>query len=137
MKSARYLLVASIALASAAPSQTLRPVHARAAGDIPASELQIVGPPNVDIPPKLVSGSAPVYSFPRLGPREDGFARIRCTIDPTGHTRGFEVVKASRPYFARDAITAMQKWVFQPAQRKGHPVACQIEVPFFYGRYPQ
>jgi TonB family protein len=111
-------------------------VHVTAVRDIRTGDMRFLVISGVTVPPKLIRGLAPVYSLPRIGWREDGFATISCTVDLTGRTGGFRVVKASRPSFARDAIAALEKWTFQPAMKGQRPVACVIEVPFFFRLHP-
>jgi TonB family protein len=111
-------------------------VHVTAVHDMPTRDLRFRVVSGVTAPPKLIRGLAPVYSLPPIGWREDGFATISCTVDVTGRTRGFRVVKASRPYFARDAIAALEKWTFQPAMKGDRPWPCEIEVPFLFRLHP-
>jgi TonB family protein len=137
MKSSVFLLLIALACFPAAiRAENPRLVHVTGAGDMPARDVRFVVVSGVTVPPKLIRGLAPVYSLPRAGWREDGFATISCTVDVTGRTRGFRVVKASRPYFARDAIAALEKWTFQPAMKNHRPWPCEIEVPFFFRVHP-
>jgi TonB family protein len=129
-------LVAFSCSAVATRAENPQRVHVTAVGDLPIGKMPFVVVSGVGVPPRLIRGSAPMYSLPPIGWREDGFATISCTVDVTGRTRGFRVVKTSRPYFARDAIAAMEKWTFQPATKGGHAVPCEIEVPFFYRLHP-
>ena len=85
-----------------------------------------------DVPPKFVSGAAPIYPITRLRLREPGFAEISFVVDETGRTRDFQVVKTNYPYFGSHAIAAVQKWRFRPATKKGQPVSCRVRVPFIY-----
>jgi TonB family protein len=111
-------------------------VHVTAVQNMPTTDLRFRVVSGVTAPPKLIRGLAPVYSLPPIGWREDGFATISCTVDVMGRTRGFRVVKASRPYLARDAIAALEKWIFHPAMKGDRPWPCEIEVPFFFRLHP-
>ena len=125
-----------IALATALRAQgadPLPPVHTRPNAPIPAQKMPVVGPPSeFDVAPKFISGAAPIYPITRLRLRQSGFAVTRFTVDETGHTRDFHVMKTNYPYFASHAIIAIQKWRFQPATKKGRPVSYRIQTPFYY-----
>ena len=84
------------------------------------------------MPPKLISGAAPIYPITRLRLGEPGYAEIAFTIDEYGHTRDFSVLKTSYPYFASHSIAAIQKWQFEPASKNGGPVSCRLRIPFRY-----
>ena len=129
-------LVASACLPVVVRAENPHLVHVNPVQDMPTKDLRFRVVSGVTAPPKLIRGLAPVYSLPRAGGREDGFATISCTVDITGHTRGFRVVEASRPYFARDSIEALEKWIFQPAMKGNRPWPCEIEVPFFFRLHP-
>jgi TonB family protein len=99
---------------------------------MPANKMQFGKSSQYDVPPKFISGPAPTYPPSRLRQRESGYADIVFTVDESGHTRDFRVVKTSYLYFANHAILAMQDWRFQPATKNGHPVPCPLHVPFTY-----
>jgi TonB family protein len=85
-----------------------------------------------DVPPKFISGAAPIYPISRLRRGESGYADIVFRVDETGHTRDFNVLKTTYLYFANHAILAVQNWRFQPAFKNLHPVPCRVRVPFTY-----
>jgi len=96
-------------------------------------EIQMVrNTSQADVPPKLISGAAPIYPITRLRRGESGYADIMCTVDETGHTRDFRVVDTSYQYFANHGILAVQNWRFQPATKNGNPVPCRVRIPFKY-----
>lgn len=101
---------------------------------MPTDKMQILPGtlPQPNVPPKLISGAAPVYPITRLRLGESGYAEIAFTIDEYGHTRDFSVLKTSYPYFASRAIAVMQKWQFKPVSKNGHPVSCRARIPFTY-----
>jgi TonB family protein len=118
-------------------AQTLPHVGVRAGSGIPVkgmqAEIQAVGKISQwDVPPKFISGAAPIYPPSRLRQREPGYALIEFTVDQTGHTRDFRTVERTYLYFANHAILAVQNWRFQPAVKNGRPVPCRIRVPFRY-----
>jgi TonB family protein len=129
------LIIATIAAAhQIVAAQTLsHPVVARPGGGMPANKMQIeTRSSQYDVPPKFISGPAPIYPPSRLRNRESGYADIVFAVDETGHTRDFRVLKTSYLYFANHAILAVQNWRYQPATKNGRPVSCRIHVPFDY-----
>jgi protein TonB len=110
-----------------------RPVKTRANAPLPASEISMRGSSaRFDVPAKFISGPAPAYPKTDLRLHAKGYAVIHFTVDESGRTRDFEVAKTTNQSFANDAITALQRWRFQPATKNGHPVRCRIRVPFHY-----
>jgi protein TonB len=135
----RFLALALIVMTPAMARQTqaadpLPPVNAWAGSPLPPKQMQGSGHSlECDVPPKFISGAAPIYPISRLRLREPGYAEIRFTVDETGHTRDFQVLKTNYPYFASHAIAAMRGWRFQPGTKHGRPVSCHNNrVPFTY-----
>jgi protein TonB len=105
----------------------------RAGASLPAGGMQASGPSSAyDVPPKFISGAAPIYPITRLRLREPGFAVISFVVDETGRTRDFRVEKTNYPFFGTHAIAAIQKWRFRPATKHGRPVSCRVHIPFNY-----
>ena len=114
--------------ASEKPRVTTRP-----GASLPASGMQVIrGSAVVDVPPKFVSGAAPIYPITRLRLREPGFAVISFVVDETGRTRDFRVEKTNYSFFGTHAIAAIQNWRFRPATKHGRPVSCRVRIPFRY-----
>jgi TonB family protein len=108
-------------------------VITRPNASLPASGMQAFGPSSeFDLPPKFISGAAPIYPITRLRLEEPGFAVITFVVDETGRTRDFRVEKTNYPFFGTHAIAAIQKWRFQPATKHGRPVSCRLRIPFNY-----
>ena len=129
------IIIATIAAAhQIVAAQTLsHPVGVRSGGGMPANKMQIeTKSSQYDVPPKFISGPAPIYPPSRKRNRESGYADIVFTVDETGRTRDFRVLKTSYLYFANHAILAVQNWRYQPATKNGRPVSCRIRVPFNY-----
>ena len=133
----RFLALALLVMTPAMARQTQAadtrpPVKARAGSPLP--QIQASGHSSeCDVLPKFISGAAPIYPISRLRLRQPGYAEIRFTVDETGHTRDFQVLKTNYPYFASHAIAAMREWRFQPGTKHGRPVSCHNNrVPFTY-----
>lgn len=133
----RFVIVALMLLMFATPHDSRaadekRDVLARPDSPMP-SGLQVTAlSSSFDVPPKFISGAAPIYPITRLRLREPGFAEISFVVDETGRTRDFQVVKTNYAYFGSHAIPAVRKWRFRPATKKGQPVSCRVSVPFIY-----
>jgi TonB family protein len=74
-----------------------------------------VGSGKYDTPPKLVSGSAPVYPMSQWRSGRSGFANVTFTIGRDGRTYDITVEQASYAYFGSHAIIAVKDWKFEPA----------------------
>jgi len=108
-------------------------VASRAGASLPTSGMQAIGPSSAyDVPPKFISGAAPIYPITRLRLREPGFAVISFVVDETGCTRDFQVEKTNYSFFGTHAIAAIQNWRFRPATKHGRPVSCRVRIPFNY-----
>src|SRR5882724_7040649 len=70
---------------------------------MPAKKMQFGKSSQYEEPPKFISGPAPIYPTSRLRNRESGYADIVFTVDESGHTRDFRVLKTSYLYFANHA----------------------------------
>jgi TonB family protein len=136
VKVMRVLSLSFIAamVAAVVSAQTASRVTVLANHEMPAKEMHVVPGKSsqVDVPPKLISGTAPIYPISRLKRGESRSADITCTVDETGHTRDFSVLNTNYQYFANHAILAVQNWRFQPATKNGHPVPCRVHIPFKY-----
>jgi TonB family protein len=86
-----------------------------------------------DVPPKFIRGDAPTYPISRALSRVTGDATIEYTIDEHGVPGDFKILKTSYKYFAYHAIIAMRNWRFEPAQKKGRPVAVHAQMTFNFG----
>lgn len=89
-------------------------------------------PGHYDTPPRLLSGSAPVYPITRVLSGEDGEATIAFTIAEDGTTGDFEVITSSYRYFGIHAIVAVKEWRFQPALKDGKPLPLRVEQTFHF-----
>ena len=85
-----------------------------------------------DAPPKFLRGNAPNYPIRKARRGESGYAVVDFTVDESGRTRDIKVETANDPSFANQAVVAIQRWLFQPAMKKGRPVSCRIQTPIYY-----
>jgi len=104
-----------------------------AEGAIPPSwQIQPENKSSFDIPPKLLSGHAPIYPISQVRERKSGSATIGFIIDTQGKTRDLRVIAADYPFFGSHAILAVQQWQFEPARKNGLPVEVREKVTFDY-----
>ena len=110
-------------------------VNALPDSPLSASQMPVIPlQPNFDSPPKFLSGTAPKNPITLSGPREAGYAIIRFTVDESGRTRDFGVVKTNHQHFADEAIVAIKDWRFEPAMRKGRPARFQTQTTLSYAK---
>jgi TonB family protein len=96
-----------------------------------ANFIKVVTPASeYDRPPKFVHGLAPTSQLSGKG--QWGYTEIEFTVEPDGSTAQFRYLNATAPYFARQAIVAVQKWTFTPAVKNGRPVAVRVRLPFTF-----
>lgn len=128
------LVIVALARAPTLQAASEKPVVTTKPGaSLHVTDMQAIGPSSAfDIPPKFISGAAPIYPITRLRLREPGFAVISFVVDETGRTRDFRVVKTNYSFFGSHAIAAIQKWRFRPATKHGRPVSCRLRIPFNY-----
>jgi TonB family protein len=102
-------------------------------GAVSSNQLQVISPSSqYDVLPKFISGSPPSYPLSQLQRGESGYAIVEFTIDETGKTRDWRVIKTTYSYYGSHAILALQQWRFQPALKHGRPVSCRARMQFVY-----
>ncbi|MBL8213222.1 MAG: energy transducer TonB [Bryobacterales bacterium] len=62
-----------------------------------------------------------------------GFVTLRFVVDEKGRPGEFEVVQASDPMWAREALTFVVGWEFAPAMKNGWPVAAPGVITLAWG----
>ena len=128
------LLVAALSRAhQTQAAEEFAPVNTRPGPSLPAQHMQVVGPSSqFDLPPKFISGAAPIHPITLLRRRKPGYAVINFTIDQTGRTRDVKVGKTNYRYLALLSTAAVEEWRFRPATKNGRPVSCRMRIPFYY-----
>jgi TonB family protein len=74
----------------------------------------------------------PKYIATAVEERVQGAVRLACLLDTAGHVTHVELVRGVDDRLDRSAVEAFRKWQFEPATRKGEPVAVDllVEIPF-------
>jgi len=83
-----------------------------------------------DVPPKLISGNAPVYPITRRFKGEPGSATLSYVIDADGLVKKIKILHATYKYFGDHAVIALRDWRFQPAIKDGKPVRVEVVQTF-------
>ncbi len=79
---------------------------------------------------------SPVYPAALVGEKAEGDAQISFIIDQTGRCRLARILSASSEEFGWAAATAVERWVFDPPHRGGHPTDVRVNIPFHFSAPP-
>jgi TonB family protein len=123
-----FLAIALATIAPSPPERTYNPAE-----PLSAQQMNAVGSSDqYDTPPKFIRGRAPFTRALPLSERErrPSAVVIEFTIGLDGKARDFRVVSSAGPPCAGLAIDAMKQWQFEPARKKGKPVAVIMRAPF-------
>ena len=84
--------------------------------------------------PKALESPKPEYPKEALATGQEGTARVRITVLPSGSTSGAIVISSSgREDLDRAAIEAAKNWKFLPGRdADGNPVAVHVVIPFAF-----
>jgi protein TonB len=91
-------------------------------GDIPAPVM------DYDRPPRLLRQTKPEYPQDAFVRKIEGVVVVEILIDATGRVARVRVVR-SVPLLDAAALAAVRQWVFEPAIKKGRPVATVAVAP--------
>jgi protein TonB len=81
-----------------------------------------------DEAPRLLRAPSPSYPQEAFVKGINGVVEVEILIDETGHVKQARV-KRSIPALDKAALDCVYQWVFQPAKRRGRPVAIVAEAP--------
>lgn len=95
---------------------------------------QIFSENQVDVLPKKLSGSRPIYPRRALQRNITGSVNIECVISATGEILNPRVIGGEEyKYFEASCLKSLKKWTFAPAKKNGQAVACRLIVPYQFG----
>jgi iron complex outermembrane recepter protein len=83
-------------------------------------------------PPQLVQRTDATYPPAALAERREANVTLEITVDASGRVSDPKVVESGGAEFDDAALTAVNRWVFSPAEESGKPVASRIRVPFSF-----
>jgi TonB family protein len=126
------VLISTLAMLFAAP------VAAEKTPALPPLESCYDGPidrEKKDVPPRLLNTVNPDYTEAARKEKIQGVVRVEIVVTPQGKPCPVKVVRGLRPELDRNAVKAVEKWMFEPAQREGKPVASRIVVEVSFRLY--
>jgi len=86
----------------------------------------------VNTPPRVLRKVEPEYSEEARKKKIEGTVVLQVVVSTNGRATDVKVMKPLDAGLDRNAIDAVQKYLFQPGTRNGEPVAvyATVEVPF-------
>ena len=122
-----------------APKRAERPeIFDTFESDIPGADLELEDPvdvPVVDItentiPPKALHKPKPKYPERARNAGKEGVVKLKATIGIDGKASDIEVLEGMGYGCDEEAIEALKRSRFTPAQKDGKPVAIRIIIPY-------
>lgn len=103
------------------------PEQGQAAKDAAAAVAEAIGG---NTPPRAVTRVAPVYTQEALKAKVEGAVLLRATVNTDGTVSEVAVIRSlDREHgLDRQAVAALQKWVFEPGRRNGQPTRTSVQV---------
>jgi periplasmic protein TonB len=100
----------------------------------PKLSKQVFDENQVDVIPKKLSGSRPVYPRIALRRKISGSVNIECVISASGEILNPRVVGGEQfQVFEASCLKSLKKWKYAPAMKDGHAVACRLLIPYQFG----
>ena len=100
-------------------------------------EVQVV---NQEIPamqfPHALSQARPLYPLAMHQQHVEGEVTVDFIIDEFGSVFDAVVVETDNPGLNDEALNAVRKWRFRPAQREGVNCRSDLEVPIIFSLHP-
>lgn len=92
-----------------------------------------------DVPPKRLTGEAPVYPRKELESGKTGKVVLLFTVNPDETTSDFQVESTTTKGFAEASIAAIKQWKYEPAKFHDQPIKWQVRlnIPFVHGRWDE
>lgn len=98
----------------------------------PASRDRVLDVADVDVLPKVIRQVPPEYPMERRRAGVTGQVTVEFVVNTEGQPAEIRVVSSSDPAFDVAAMAAVQKWFFEPGQRKGEAVNVKMIVPIVF-----
>ena len=85
-----------------------------------------------DSPPKLVRRITPKYTKAAREAKIQGSVTVRLVVGTDGSAHEIKVTEGLDPGLDANAVAAIRRWRFEPAQKDGKPIAAHatLVVPF-------
>ncbi len=88
--------------------------------------------PSLDVPPKVIKQTKPVYPWAMRANGMRGEVFISFVVDIEGGVRQVGVLRSNNPYFDEAAIEAVRQWRFEPGKKNGRVVNARMQVPIIF-----
>ena len=88
------------------------------------------GPGLCDVPPSLITASAPNYPPQALSRGQAGQTSVLFEIEPDSHTSNLRIESSTSQEFASASLDAIKTWRFKPATLHGRPVKIETRQIF-------
>lgn len=98
----------------------------------PSSDERVRSITDVDELPKVEKWIAPVYPPQLRNGGYGGAVVVQCIITEDGRVDRPKVLSSSHPNLSDAVMKVVGKWVYQPAQRDGKPVAVRVAIPIAF-----
>lgn len=59
----------------------------------------------------------------------EGFVLVVAVVDEKGAVVDAEVTKSGNPELTRQALAAIKKWKYKPAEKDGQPIRARVSIP--------
>jgi protein TonB len=79
-------------------------------------------------PPRVVKEVRPRYSPDAMRARVQGVVELKTVVSEKGAPTNIRVTKPLDEGLDREAVQALEKWVFEPGRRNGDPVRVEVTV---------
>jgi protein TonB len=86
-----------------------------------------VGDPGVT-PPRVVKEVRPMYTPEARRAKVQGEVVLKTVINQEGEPTDIRVVQSLEESLDREAVKALERWVFEPGRRNGDPVRVEVEI---------
>jgi TonB family protein len=98
-----------------------------------ATYLEVLTPlAGYNTPPKFANGYAPFYPGDEAKTNKVGYALLEFNVLTDGTTRDIRCIRTTSYAFAKEAMSAVREWRFNPARKNGNPVAVRVRLPFSF-----
>ena len=87
------------------------------------------------LPPRRIYGGEPEYSKAARRAKYQGTIVLFVIVDASGTTRDIQIERPLGFGLDEQAVAAVSRWTFKPAQKDGNPVSVQVNVEVSFRLY--
>ena len=78
--------------------------------------------------PRVVKEVRPQYSAEAMKAKVQGEVVLRAVVSQKGQPTDIRVVQSLEESLDKEAVKALERWLFEPGRRNGDPVRVEVEV---------